>query len=368
MDLDEIREEFREGWREGVERGSVRDELHQLGAWTRRLPGNLVRFTLGQLGALWRATVALLRDTLRGSPVLLGLLLRLLTGGLRAAARSSATAPAPAVKPEAKPTAPAAEGQEQKPEEEAQLREEAPAGPPWKRRKAKPAPAKDAPAAAPAPARPGLADLAERAGIAFLALVPIAALGGVVFRFVGRVLAPYTGALVLVLVVAWCVAAAIVAPRPGELVDEEEDEVVDETPTENDHEKSAGEEDQETNPWPAQREAIRKRVEEVAAAGAAGHREAKGKGVPVDDLIAEFWPHGAPRGVDRNAVTELLERAGITVRPQMKFRIGGRQKTPPGVHVDDLANDLGHRPRVAAPFVPDLTPQPGPSRELRSTG
>ncbi|TFV33171.1 hypothetical protein E4K10_30285 [Streptomyces sp. T1317-0309] len=59
-------------------------------------------------------------------------------------------------------------------------------------------------------------------------------------------------------------------------------------------------------------------------------------------------------------MTGLLERCGITVREQMKFRVGGKQKNTPGVHIEDLARDLGHAPRLPAHLVPDLTPTPTP--------
>lgn len=373
MDLDEVREEFRAGWREGAERGGIRDEAHRLSAWTRRLPAGLARFALGQLRALWTVTVALLRDALRGTPVLVGILARGLARGVRAAIRASAgagaaaptPAPAPAAEPETKPKAPAAaeEGQEPAPVE-APPAAVALMGPPWKRRKAAAkAPAKHAPATPPAPARGGLADVLERFVIGFLALAVVATFGGMALGALGSVLAPYVGGIILVLVVAWLVAAAMVAPQPGQPVDQEDEG---EDRAENDHAKSAGEEPREIDPWPILRAAIRNCVEQETATGAGGFKDAKGRGVRMDDLVAPLQRRGVAEAVDRKAVIDLLERAEITYREQMKFRVGGKQKNAPGVHVDDLANDLGYRPRLPAGLVPDLTPQPGPSRELRS--
>ncbi|MFD8509663.1 hypothetical protein ACFV27_00755 [Streptomyces antimycoticus] len=383
MDLvDEIREECREVWRESGERGGVRDELHRLGAWTSRLPGGLARFALGQMRALWTVTVTLLRDIFRGSPVLIGIVFRGVARGARAAVRASggagAAAPTPvrAAAPEAKSKAPAIDekGKEPALDEEAQLASDAPAGPPWKGRKgaakapakeATKAPAKKAPVAPAAPAGKSLADLAETAGIGFLVLVLVVAFGRLALGALGDVLAPYAAGIVFVLVVVWCFAAAMVAPRADD-VDEEEPVEDDEDPTENDHE-TAGEEPQENDPWPALREIIRNCAEGEVAAGAGGYREAKGRGARIDDLVIPLQRRGVAEAVDRKAIITLLERAEITYREQMKFRVGGKQKNAPGVHVDDLANDLGYRPRLPSGLVPDLTPQPGPSRELKST-
>lgn len=327
------------------------------------------------------------RDVWRGSPVLLGHVGRGLRYAVRAAfhATSSATAPAPApaAAAPAKSTAQApaadepAEGEEQCPaNEETALAQETHAGPPWRRRKAGEAKASGNPpakAAAPAaaPAAESLGDRAERLAVGFLILAVAAVALRMLGGYVLQLLAPYGPAVALVLIIAWCITAAILAPHeePDEDVEQPEEDVEEATTLKkNDLENSAGERPAEVDPWPAQRELIRAKVEAVAAAGAAGHRYAKGRGVPVDDLLSEFWPKGAPEGIDRKAVIELLTRAGITVRPQMKFTIGGKQKTPPGVHVVDLAKDLGHAPRLPARLVPDLTPEPGPSREAPSPG
>lgn len=360
MDVQDLREEFRTGFHEGAARGGVADELRVLGAWLRRLPRRLAGFARAQLRALWALTVVLLRDALRGSPVLTGIILRGIARGVRAAVSGSAGAGAAAPAP-----APAADGEDQEqPEKEARLADQTPAGPPWK--KSRNAPAKAAPVLqkpAPAPAGKSLGDLMELAGIGFLVLALAVTFGGALLGTLGPLLAPYASGIVLILSVAWCVAAAIVAPRdeePGEDGDDKED------PTENDHENPAGEQDQEPDPWPAQREAIRAFVEAEVAAGNAGYRDAKGKGAPVDALLAGLQRRGSAQGWDRNTMLDLLEKADITVRQQMKFRIGGKQKTPPGVHIDDLTNNLGFRPRLPAHLVPNLTPQPGPSRGAKT--
>ncbi|MFE0541101.1 hypothetical protein [Streptomyces sp. NPDC058891] len=165
--------------------------------------------------------------------------------------------------------------------------------------------------------------------------------GGVVLVW----LRPYLPLIAGVAVVGWIVAALVAAPGPQQS---------------NDHETSAGEQqpegEPEEDPWPAQREAIRRFVDQAVAAGAAGHAEAKGRGARVDDLLTALQERGAVPDFDRAAMTELLERCGITVREQMKFRVGGKQKNTPGVHIEDLARDLGHAPRLPAHLVPDLTP------------
>ncbi|GAB2331750.1 hypothetical protein AB0N20_27525 [Streptomyces griseoincarnatus] len=357
-----FREEFRAGWREGIDGGGPREELRRLGAWARRLPGGIARGLRVQFAALARAAVAFLRDVLRGSPVLVRLIASRVAASMRTALRPSAPAPSlPAragTAKEGENGEETAETGEQPPaKEETALAAEAPTGPPWQRQKAKASPKPPAAPARAAAVGRGLGDLAERLVIALLGAALLVTFSGMALGYLGQLLAPYAGGIALGAVAAWCIAAACVAPRL-DAAEEKHD-----TTPENDHEMLAGERPEETDPWPVQREAIRNTVEALAAAGAAGHRKAKGKGIPVDDLLLEFWPDGTPQGVDRKTVITLLERAGITVRAQMKFRIGGQQKTPPGVHVDDLARDLGRRPHLPARLVPDLTPAPGSSRQ-----
>src|SRR5690606_36399311 len=115
-----------------------------------------------------------------------------------------------------------------------------------------------------------------------------------------RLLAPYASGIYLGAAVVWCVAAAIVAHRADQSDDEDED-VEDDDPTANDHETS-GEEHQETDPWPAVRTAVRECVEEETAAGAAGRRDAKGRGARIDDLVDVLQRRGVADAVDRKAV------------------------------------------------------------------
>ncbi|MFE7933385.1 hypothetical protein ACFU6S_32630 [Streptomyces sp. NPDC057456] len=299
-------------------------------------------------------SLAFLRDTLRGTPVLLGIILRAAGRGLRAAAQKSA-APAPAAKPEGEKTAPAVEGQAG--EEDAKHAEQAPAGSPWKRGKQAPAKAAPAKHEAAVPAGRSLGDLAEMAGIGFLVLVLVVVFGGMALGALGSLLAPYTSGVVLVIVVGWCFAAVMVAPRADEVLDEGED---DEVPAENDHEM-AGEEPQEADPWPALCEVIRQCTEHEAAAGAAGYRDYRGRGVRLDDLVVVLQGAGVAEAVDRKSLITLLDRAGIPHREQIKFRLNGKQKPSPGVHVEDLPKVLGYRPRLPAHLVPDNTPQQGHS-------
>ncbi|MEV6738657.1 hypothetical protein AB0N14_17680 [Streptomyces sp. NPDC051104] len=300
----------------------------------------------------------LVRDLFAGSGVLLRLMLRGLMSAARSAAKASggaeAAAPTPTGKAATVEKADGGEGQEQGEPADAEPGRQ-------------PARVKKAPPKAVAAAKTG-SDRMEQA--AMLLLVGLVTVGGLVAvgGAVLAVLRPYRTVIVSVLVVGWFVAALVAAPQPAE--PEDDQGTPGETP--DDQETVAGEEhaeeEPEEDPWPVQRESIRKWVEELAAAGAAGRRDAKGKGVPVDDLFAEMHDRGVPGSFDRKDMIELLERAGITVRDQMKFRIGGRQKTPPGVHVDDLAKDLGHRPRLPAHLVPDLTLQSGRPREAESAG
>lgn len=208
-------------------------------------------------------------------------------------------------------------------------------------------------------------DRVEQAGLAVLVFAIVCgALGGIgsILLFLLR---PYMTAVSTVLVVGWFTAALTAEAF---------------TRTENDHEESAGERPQEStpaegareaveDPWPGVRDLLRTFVEERVMAGAAGHTEGlKGRGARVDDLLAEQQQAGGLPGMERKDMIELLERCGITVRPQMKFQVlentqsGPKwvQKTPPGIHVEDLATDLGRRPRLPAHLVPAITPRGNP--------
>ncbi|CAL9535507.1 hypothetical protein [Streptomyces sp. enrichment culture] len=212
----------------------------------------------------------------------------------------------------------------------------------------------------------GIADLAERLALGAL----VVALGGSALAgllgAVWLVVAPYAGWAGLGLILAWCVAAmcfAVAAPEDDqETAGEEEPD--DEAPGEED-------EGQAEDAWEDAREKLRVFVERRAAEVAAGHVEGvKGKGVRVDDLLAEQQRNGALLGVGRSGMIELLQRAGITVRSQMSFRVledtgNGQEwvkKNVPGVHVEDLAKDLRRTPHLPPHLVPDLTPTPHPKR------
>ena len=214
----------------------------------------------------------------------------------------------------------------------------------------------------------GIGGLAERLALGAL----VVALGGSALAgLLGALwlaVAPYAGWAGLGLILAWCVAAmcfAVATPEDDqETAGEEELEDDDETPGEED-------EGQAEDAWEDAREKLRVFVERRATEVAAGHVEGvKGKGVRVDDLLAEQQRNGALLGVSRSGMIDLLQGAGITVRSQMSFRVledtgNGQEwvkKNVPGVHVEDLAKDLKRTPRLPPHLVPDLTPTPHPKR------
>ncbi|TFV33170.1 hypothetical protein E4K10_30280 [Streptomyces sp. T1317-0309] len=197
-----------------------------------------------------------LHDLAAGSAVLVRLLLRGLFTALRAASRNG-TAPAE--------TEPAdRDGQEKK------------------------QPAKEQPAsgtkcrAATAVCRgtSRAEQLAMGVLVVLVAAGAVGTLGGVVLVW----LRPHLSLIAGVAVVGWIVAALVAAPGPAQA---------------NDHETLAGEQhpegDPEEDPWPAQREAIRRFVDQAVAAGAAGHAEVKGRGARVDDLLTALQERGAVR-------------------------------------------------------------------------
>ncbi|MFI2434698.1 hypothetical protein [Streptomyces sp. NPDC018693] len=221
----------------------------------------------------------------------------------------------------------------------------------------------------------GIGDIVEQFILGAFVVVIACLVGGAVMGLLWAFAAPYAGWIVVAVVLGWCLVAAHFAPAP-------EDES-DERATENDHEKSAGEEpkedaeegepeeDEEAREarWNDVREKLRQFVEQRVAAGAANHTpNVKGRGARVDDLLAEQQQHGALPGMTRKGMIELLEMVGITVREQMSFRVyeetdsGSKwvKKNVPGVHVEDLAEDLGHRPRLPAHLVPSLDPSGAP--------
>ncbi|PWI16019.1 hypothetical protein DI272_18985 [Streptomyces sp. Act143] len=212
----------------------------------------------------------------------------------------------------------------------------------------------------------------DQAGLAVLVCaVGVGALMGVGKALVA-VLRPYSGIVAAVAVLVWFFGAltADALNRP-----------------ENDHDESAGEQDQEDEEeaaeeaepegdeearearWQAARERLRIFVEHRVAATAQGHvKGIRGKGSRVDDLLAEQQENGGLPGMDRKGMIELLGMAGITVRDQMSFRVletteTGEtwvKKNVPGVHVEDLTKDLGRRPNIPAHLVPSLDPSGTP--------
>jgi len=177
---------------------------------------------------------------------------------------------------------------------------------------------------------------------------------------------------------AWFVGCCIIAARRGDFAevpeqaaDEEKEDTEDEDTTQNDHE-TLGEGHLETAAADAERKAafLWQYVEyAVAAAVHPGHTDdrARGKGVRVEDLLADLQAEGNLPGWDTARFRSLLEGTGIPVRPQMYFKVRGKKANCPGVHVEDLAGALGRAPRLPAHLVPDLTPT-GPSLSLVQTG
>ncbi|MFJ5037984.1 hypothetical protein [Streptomyces parvulus] len=206
-------------------------------------------------------------------------------------------------------------------------------------------------------ARESIGDLAERLALGALTIgVACTALSGVA-TVAWTFLAPYAGWVALGLAVAWCAAAAHFAPGPDAPANDHE-MLVGEQPQE-------GDEEEKEARWAVAQESLRELVEHRATAIAGRHVEGiKGMGVPVDDLLAELQEKGSLPGVERKGFIELLEMAGITVREQMSFKVleetptgpKWKKKTPPGIHVEDLAESLGRTPRLPANLVPDLTP------------
>ncbi|MER7739990.1 hypothetical protein ABTX34_17020 [Streptomyces sp. NPDC096538] len=211
----------------------------------------------------------------------------------------------------------------------------------------------------------GLGDMLERL---VLGLLVVAIGGSALAGALGAVwlaLAPYAAWAVAGLILAWCLAAMSFAAKATA---EDDQETAGEEP-QGDGENTPEEEPEEAAEasWQDAKEKLRAFVEQRAAAGAAGHLEGvKGKGIRIDDLLAEQQRNGALLGVGRSGMIELLQRTGITVRTQMSFRVleatgNGQEwtkKNVPGVHVEDLAKDLQRTPHLPPHLVPDLTPTP----------
>lgn len=290
---------------------------------------------------------ALARDVGVGSLLLLQLAGPALVKGVRAAARAAGT------------TNTAAPAEPAKDEQESKAKTKGKGKPSFVKSEA-PGPSKESAAdgdteetegpeakKAPRVAKRSASDRAEQAGIialtfAFGGIVLITA-GGVVVQLVR----PYMPIIAAVAVVAWLIAAVLLAHRPS---------------PKNDQEKSGGEAPPEARSeaelqadWEARKAAFLKFAEDRVAAGAAGRLRAKGRGIPVDTLLYELQDLGSVPDWERKDMIAHLEKCGISVRPQMHFTVAGDKKTPPGVHVDDLAKVLGRPPRLTPPHVPDRT-------------
>jgi hypothetical protein len=297
---------------------------------------------------------------LRGTWVILCLLVRLGRDGLRRA--TSSTAPAAPAPPARKGPPPKVKiSKEDGPPPAGQEgAEEAGEEPPAKSPKAKAGKAAQA-----------AGGWLQNAALTALVLIVASGTLSTVWAVLAYLLRPYATVITWSLVLLW-IAAALTADAVTRPVNDH-DEDPGEEPIEEDLEDTPDEVDedpQETepvDPWPAQRELLRKYVEDRVMTVAANHAEnVKGRGARVDDLLAEQQAHGGLVGLDRNAFEELLTKAGITWREQMKFRVledcdGSPEwvkKNCHGVHVEDLARDLGRRPRLPSHLVPDITPNP----------
>lgn len=294
---------------------------------------------------------ALIIGLLRGTWVLLCLLIDLGRAGLRKA--TSSPAPAASAPPARKGPPPKVRISKEDgppPEEGQGGGEEAGEEPPAAAPKVKAGQAAEAVRAA--------GDWLQNAALTLLVLIVA---GGSLSSIAGGLLyllRPYATIVTAVLTAAWAVAALIADAIARPVNDHEEDagEEVPEVTAEG--EAEAPQEAEQVDPWPATRELLRTFVEHRVTAGASGLKEGvKGRGARVDDLLSEQQENGGLIGYDRKAFIRLLDRAGITVRTQMKFRVaeGAKwdERNVPGVHITDLADNLGRNPRMPAHLVPD---------------
>lgn len=112
---------------------------------------------------------------------------------------------------------------------------------------------------------------------------------------------------------------------------------------------------------------LRALVEQLTAAGAAGHLKAKGRGVPVDNILTELQENGS-QVADTWGRAEMiaeLQRGDLPVKEQMKFTLHLEDGTKKrinvlGVHVGDLTAALGNTPRLPAHLVA-TSPPPSPT-------
>ncbi|MEW2568373.1 hypothetical protein [Streptomyces sp. NPDC047070] len=285
---------------------------------------------------------------LAGSPVLAVVIMCGLWGVLRNVAGMPAPPPekAPAKAAKADSAEEEGEGDEDDGEEDDEEEGEDEAKPKKKAKQKKSEPKKKA-------AGPSFP---ERVALGAFSVAMMFAFLGAVGPVLAHALAPYMGWVVLAGIVSWCLAAAHYAPAKKK----------EDTP-ENDHEKEAGEQPEETvsvGDLDQQKAAIWTFVEGAVAAGAAGHRVEKGRGATVDSLLAEMQERRPLPGWDRKRMVALLGQVGIPFRDQMSFTVteevnGKTEKTKlnvNGVHVDDMAKELGRTPVLPPQFVPEITP------------
>lgn len=308
---------------------------------------------------------ALLLGILRGTWVLLCLLLRLGRDGVRWATSPPApAAPAPPARKGPPPKVsvskedgPPPAGQEGGEEGGEEAGEEPPAKPP-KAQTYRPAQA----------ARAAGGWLQNAALTALVLIVEGGSLSSVAAVLV-YLLRPYATIITSVLTLLWITAAltadAITRPVNDHDEDAGEEPVDEDLEDPSDEVDEDPEETEQEDPWPTTRELLRTFVEHRVTACASGLKDGvKGRGARVDDLLTEQQENGGLIGYDRKAMITLLGMAGITVRDQMKFRVREDLEevekwtgtNVPGVHIEDLAQNLGRTPRLPSHLVPDHAP------------
>ncbi|MEU1800878.1 hypothetical protein [Streptomyces sp. NPDC019937] len=270
-----------------------------------------------------------------GSAVLLRLLGRLVAWAYRAARRTEE-------KPEESKGRPSAKGQKQAPKQAKanpkQAKAKRSAEPEVEQTEDTEKGKKDSSPKAPAAKAKSGADRLERAGIAALMLLIAWAALGPLAAWAAGVVAPYVPVAGGLLIAAWVLAAVVVAPP-------------EETATENDQEKFAGERNAETadpveNHRGTERWLVRLVLVGVRDAVADGR-----KGVHLATLL-----ESADTDWDVATLRQHCEHFGI---PTKKINIRGQGSATWGVHVDQLEEVLGGSVEAALAAL-DATPTGGP--------
>lgn len=162
----------------------------------------------------------------------------------------------------------------------------------------------------------------------------------------------------------WFLACCVIAAARGDFADTstgaaDEPGPPDTTP-ENDQETAGEHLDTAAEPDYLRKAAYLRQVVEhqVAAAVRPGRDDAlvHGKGARLEDLLTHIQADGSLPGWTPVQLGAVLEGIGVPVRPQMYFKVEGKKRNLPGVHVDDLTAALGRPPRLPAHLVPDNTP------------